>query len=203
VSAFGQDVEEEEERDVLEFAFYGGVGVPSSGISDFSDTLGAKTGWSIGADFGYFASTSLVVGVNFTYYQFGIDTESQAKDLNHRLYSPAFYAKYYFWNEGRLAPYLKAHVGADFAKFTTFLSSEETGGQGRFREQSYDPVLAFGFGGGFVYYTSWYSGLFLEAAYHYGALENAEKVLDNETLNFGESGGVIDIHAGIAVFFGG
>ena len=56
-------------------SIYGGFGIPSGGISDWNDSLGAGTGWEIGMDVGYFLTPSMVLGLNFTYAQFSVDTE--------------------------------------------------------------------------------------------------------------------------------
>ena len=196
LSVVAQDYEEEE-RDILEVSLFGGVGIPSGGISDWSDSLGAKTGWAVGVDFGYFLKSNLVLGLNFTYVQFEIDADNEANQLNHRLYNPSLYLKYYFFGEGNFAPYLKAHVGVDNAKFATFVPDP-----GRYRELSYDPSFAFGGGAGVFYYTSDYSGLFLEVNYHQGLTDGAQKDYEGRTYDFGENIGLIDIHAGISVFFG-
>jgi hypothetical protein len=196
LTAVAQDYEYEE-RDVLELCLYGGVGIPSGGISDWSDTLGAKTGWSIGLDFGYFLTPDLVLGLNFTYLQFEIDTDTEASQLNHRLFNPALYLKYYFFGEGNLVPFLKGHVGVDNAKFATFIEKPEP----RYRELSYDPAFSFGVGGGLFYYTSDYSGLFFELDYHSALSDSAEKESGGTVHSFGENIGLIDVRAGISVYF--
>ena len=191
---------EEEERDILEFSVFGGGAFPGNSIKNWQDTLGAKSGFDLGFDFGYFLTPDLVLGLNFTYAQFAIDTDNEAKSLHHRLYNPALYLKYYFFIENsNFAPYVKGHVGVDNPKFTTFIGNV---GLPRYRELSYDPAFAFGGGVGLLYYTSYYSGLFVEVNYHRALSKDVTKTYEGETYKFGENISLIDVHAGISVFFG-
>ena len=192
-SAFSQD--EEEERDILEIGFYGGLGVPVGGIGDFNDSLGAKNGWALGLDFGYFVTTNIIFGFSFTYTQFGVDGPDLVSDASHRLYSPSLYTKYYFIGESNWEPYLKVHVGLDNPKFTTW-------SKGAYNAISYDPIFAYGFGGGLFYYTADYSGLYIEANYHSAASEDSMCDYETDPLVFGKNIGVIDIHAGIRILIG-
>jgi len=194
VSVFAQ----EEERDVLEVGFYGGLAVPAAGISDWNDSLGAKTGWDVGIDVGYFASSNIVIGLSFVYSQFSIDApaDNPASELKHRLYNPNLYFKYYFIGESNWEPYIKAHVGVENAKFTTPLIAP------KYRAISYDPALAYGFGAGIFRYTSDYSGLYLEATYHLAATSEAKREYAEQTLVFGENLGVVDLHLGIRILIG-
>ncbi len=192
--AFAQD--EEEERDLLEVCLYGGLGSPMGGLGDWHDSLGAKMGWSLGMDFGYFMKPNVVVGFNFQYTQFGIDGPAEVEGASHRLYNPNLYAKYYFQGESDLEPYIKAHVGIENPKFYTSLIDT------KYRSVSYDASFAAGFGVGLFYYRSDYSGLFIEANYHYAATSDAQRVYSEETLNFVENVAVFDIHAGVRVLVG-
>jgi hypothetical protein len=194
-SAFAQD--DEEERDLLEICFFGGVGSPMGGLGDWHDSLGAKLGWSAGMDFGYFMKPNLVVGVNFQYTQFGIDGPDAVKDASHRLYNPNLYAKYYFSGESDFEPYVKAHVGLENPKFTTSIENDA-----RYRAISYDAVLAAGFGIGLFYYRTDYSGLFIEAGYNYADSKDIDRQFSGQTLTFDETIGVLDIHAGVRVLVG-
>jgi len=188
---------QDEERDLLEVCVYGGYGFPSGGASDFGDSLGAKAGLLLGGDLGYFLRYNMVIGFNFTYTQFGIDATGEVGDRSHRLYNPNLYLKYYFMGESDLEPYLKAHVGIENAKFTTLLSDPA-----KYRATSYDPSLAFGFGGGLFYYTADYSGIFIEANYHYANTDGAKKEYLDQTLEFEDNIAVFDIHAGIRFLIG-
>ena len=85
--------EEYEYRDVAEVLVYGGVSVPSGGITNFLDTLGAKTGWDVGVSAGVFLTPSLVLGLDFTYAQYGIDTDNDMITLKHRFYNPMLYVR--------------------------------------------------------------------------------------------------------------
>jgi len=189
---------EEQEKDVLELSLFGGAGIPGSSLKDWNDSLGTKTGWEIGLDFGYFLTPQLVLGFDFTYVQFAIDTKTEAQSLHHRLYDPSLYLKYYIpIQNSNFAPYVKAHAGLDNAKFATLVVNPP-----RYRELSYDPAFAFGVGVGAVYYTSYYSGIYVEANYHRALSKDAEKKFEDQTYKFGTNYGLIDIHAGIAVYFG-
>lgn len=192
VSSFAQDVE----RDVLEVSFMGGLAVPAAGISDWHDSLGANTGWNVGLDVGYFATSNFVVGLSFVYSQFSIDADDEASELKHRLYNPNLYLKYYFIGESYWEPFIKAHVGVENAKFTTSLVAP------KYKAVSYDPALAYGVGAGIFRYTSDYSGLFLEATYHLAATSEAKREYAEQTLVFGENLGIFDLHLGIRILIG-
>ncbi|MDH3891998.1 MAG: hypothetical protein OEV49_13035 [candidate division Zixibacteria bacterium] len=188
--------DEDEARDLLEICVYGGVGSPMGNLSDWHDSLGAKLGWSLGVDFGYFMMPSLVVGFNFQYTQFGIDGPAEVDGAHHRLYNPNLFAKYYFSGESDFEPYIKGHVGIENPKFTTLLTGP------KYRSVSYDASLAAGFGVGLFYYRTDYSGLFIEANYNYAATKDAQRVYAEETLDFVEDISVFDIHAGVRLLIG-
>ncbi|HUV30238.1 MAG TPA: hypothetical protein VMY05_03985 [Acidobacteriota bacterium] len=203
-SVLGQ-VEEEEERDVLEVVGFFGAAIPTAGVAEWMSPggpeIGAKPGIGFGGGIGYFVTGNLVLGVNFTYSQHSLDTQAGTGNLEHRFYNPSLYLKRYFYGESDLVPYVKVHVGLDNPKFTTWVWDEALQ-QFKFRELSYDPALAFGAGVGLFYYTSDYSGLLLEANLHYGLSEDAEGTFQDRTYRFGESNVMIDVHAGVKVFFG-
>lgn len=193
--AFAQ--EDDEERDLLEICFYGGLGSPMGGLTDWHDSLGAKMGWSLGLDLGYFMKPNLVVGVNFQYTQFGIDGPDNLEGSSHRLYNPNLYAKYFFTGESDFEPYIKGHVGLENPKFTTSLEA-----QSKYRAISYDASLAVGLGVGLFYYRTDYSGLFIEVNYNYADTKGVERDFGGRTLSFEETVGVLDIHAGVRVLVG-
>ncbi|MCD6248838.1 MAG: outer membrane beta-barrel protein [candidate division Zixibacteria bacterium] len=207
-----QDDEEEFEKDFMEFAIYGGGAIPMGGLSDWtisnditgSEELGAKSGWDIGFDVGHFLTRSLVVGLNVTYAQFGIDSDEPAvATMNHQMIGPAAYLKYYFQGESNLMPYVKGQVGVDVVKFTTrVMDPNIDNGAFEYRELSYHPGLSFSFGGGLFYYTHDYGGLYLEAAYRTALTSDVISNYEGEEYTFGETAAVLDIHAGIKVFFG-
>jgi len=193
---------EETERDVLELSFYSGLGVPTGGLTDWHDSLGVKPGLLLGLDFGYFLTGDMVLGFNFTYGAYGIDSPTDLPGLKHRFYNPALYLKYYFWGEGDLVPYVKGTVGVDNARFTTGLARmDSTQGASIYRELSYDPAVSFGLTAGAFYYTSDYSGLFLDVTYHNGFTKDAKKVWEGETYKIGENASIIEIKAGINIYF--
>ena len=202
LTVFAQD----EERDVVEMTFFGGLGIPGSGLTDWKtgdpkfelEERAAKTGFDLGMDVGYFLRPNLVVGLNFVYTEFSIDAAEEQSSHNHRLYNPNLYIKYLFEGESNLTPYLKGHVGLENPKFSTFV--ENVAGN-RFREISYDPAFAIGVGVGLIYYTAYYSGLFLEANYHRAYSKSVEATYENMPYEFGEDLGTLDVHGGIRILF--
>lgn len=193
LSVMAQD--EEEGGDIAELNFFGGFAVPGGGITDFGDSLGATTGWTMGIDGGLFVTPALVVGVNFTYTQFGIDGDL-TPGHHHRLFTPSVYARYYFEGESDLLPYLKAHVGVENPKFSTGFSTPQGD---RFREFAYDPSLAAGLGAGLFYFTADYSGLFIETNYNVAFTEDAEHDFGDRTFIFGKNVAIFEIHAGVRI----
>ena len=216
---FAQDEEEELEKDLLEVAVFGGSSVPLGGLSDWTCTtdqgvaeLGTGFGFNVGFDVGYFLTAKMVLGLNLTYSQFTIDTDTvlitntdppEVVSRHHRIWSPSVYFKYYFYGGSNLIPYLKVHAGVDIPKFTTRVFDDNVGHDGgyEYRELSYDPVFAFGFGGGLFYYTHDYGGLYLEANLHNGFTKDSKADYQGNRLVFGETATTIDIHAGVKVFF--
>jgi hypothetical protein len=211
-SVMAQDDDEESEKDFMEVAIYGGGAAPMGGLSDWTvfneatgaDALGAKFGWNVGVDVGRFLTANLVLGLNVSYAQFGIDSDEPAvATMRHQLIGPAAYLKYYFSSESNLMPYLKGQVGIDVVKFTTRVMDPNLGnGAFEYRELSYHPGLSFAFGGGLFYYTHDYGGLYLEANYRTALTSDVISNYEGEEYPFGETAGLFDIHAGITVFFG-
>ena len=206
---FAQDDDEIVEKDLLEVAVFGGAAIPVGGLSDWTSTnelgvtdLGAKTGFDVGFDVGLFLTSKLSLGVNFTFSQFTIDTDSvEAASLNHRIFSPGLYLKYFFSGESNFVPYLKGGVGVDVAKFTTRVRDVNSNSF-VYRELSYDPAVSVSAGAGLFYYTHDYGGLFLEASYRNGFAEDTNGGFQSSEFTFGEQISVVDVHAGIVVFFG-
>jgi len=192
---------EEEAKDFLEIALYGGYVSPSGGLGDFKDSVGAKSGWSVGIDVGYFATPNLAIGLNFSYAQLGIKDFDGQSGLSHRFYNPFLYGKYYFFSESKFAPFIKGMIGLHNAKFTTLVNDLGVG-QMKYRQISYEPSLAIGIAGGAFYYTSDYSGLFVEAEYQMGFSEDSKAEYQGQNLTFGENTGLLNLNAGIKVFFG-
>jgi len=203
--------EEETVKDFMEVAIFGGGSLPIGGLTDWSTTnpttgteeLGTKFGFDAGFDVGHFLTPTLVLGLNLTYGQYGIDSDSAAvASLHHRLICPSVYLKYYFAGESNFMPYVKVHAGVDVAKYTTrvYDGNEESY---IYRELSYDPAPAFGLGGGVFYYTFDYGGIFAEANYHMALTSDVKGKYGDEEYIFGETASVLEIHAGLKVFFGG
>ncbi len=211
VNVCAQDEEEEYfEKDFLEVALFMGGTLPVGGIADWSPSsprgdidLGAKLGFNAGFEVGYFLTADLVLGGNFTYHQMAIDSDvEEVSSSKHRIYSPKLYMKYYFFSESNFVPYLKVLAGIDIIKFTTPVIADAVTDAIKYRELSYDPVFSAGIGAGLFYYTNDYGGLYLEANVHNGFSSNLENDYPNGPYEFGESTTIIDVHAGIKVFFG-
>ncbi len=197
LSAVAQD-DDEIEKDNAEFTFFGGFGLPSGDLSDWgADSLNPGSGSNIGLEGGFFLTSQITAGFNFTYTSFSIDSDDVlATDLTHRLYSPSLYLKYYLPTEGDFVPYVKGVIGLDFVRFTTSVDNVDGS---RYRQLSYDPALAFGIGLGAFYYTADYSGFFVEANYRMSQTENSE--YDANT-KFGINATTMDIHAGFRILIG-
>jgi hypothetical protein len=187
--------------DILEVGFYGGIGIPLGGITEFSDSVGATLGASVGIDIGYFLKPNMVLGFSFIYTRMGHEDIQNLEDkgLYHRLFNPNVYLKYYFQGESSIEPYVKAHFGIEHPRFTTFARHQDGD---RFREISYGGAWALGIGAGLFYFTSDWGGLFVEGNYHYAFSKDNTSQYGLDELTFGENVSVIDIHAGVRVLFG-
>lgn len=193
--------QEEQEKDFLEASIFGGLAVPIGGIADWSDSLGAKSGMTLGFDIGYFLTPSTVLGLTFSYSQFPLDATDEASNLHHRLYNPAIYAKYYFFSESHFAPYFRVQAGVDNPKFVTSVY-DRSSIPPKYREMSYDPAFAIGGGAGLFYYTSDVSGFFVEAGVHHAFSKDAKGTYQDGVYRFAEASSLFDLRAGLAVFFG-
>ncbi len=191
-----------EERDLMEISLFGGLGVPSSGLTDWQtagEDRAAETGFDVGMDIGFMITSKFVSGINFTYTQYSFDDTLEQSNHSHRLYNPNLYVKYLFEGESYFVPYVKGHIGMYFPKFSTFVRNDAGD---RFRELSYDPALGFGVGAGLFYYTADFSGLYLEGNYHYAFTEDVKGSYQGRDYRFGENLSSVDIHFGIRVLFG-
>ena len=194
---------EDETRDVLELSFSLGLGNPMGDLGSWNDSLGASTGILFGLDAGYFLNSDMVLGFNFTYSTYGIDSPLEMPDLSHRFYNPSLYLKYYFWGEGDFAPYVKGSLGIDNLKFTTgAVKQDDESAPPHYRQLSYDPALSVGLTVGVFKYTSDYSGLFLDATYHHAFTKNIERQYNGQTYVFGIDASMVEIRGGISVYFG-
>jgi opacity protein-like surface antigen len=216
LAAVAQD-EEDYEHDVAEFVVYGGVDVPfgdilewsgpsSDAIDDIAPTtateLGAKVGYNMGFDLGYFFAEPLVVGLGFRFSEYSIDSDENdtvADGLKHRLYNPNIFAKYYPMPTSDFSPYLKANVGLTFLKFTTWVSNENGD---RYRQLAYDPAFSYGIGGGLFLYTADYGGFFVEGNYNYVASNTAETEYEGNLYTFDENLSSWEIRGGIRILIG-
>ncbi len=197
LTALAQD--ELEERDLLEITLFGGMALPTGGISDAHNNIpGAKTGFNFGLGLGYFVKSNMVLGFDFSVTKLAADATDEADGTNHRLFTPSLSLKYYLIGESNFEPYIKAHVAVENAKFTTLRVTPERS----YQAVSYDASFAYGLGLGLFYYSADYSGLYLEADYHRAATKDAKRVYDDETVVFGEDVGVINLRAGIRVLIG-
>ena len=194
--------EEEEQRDILEISIDGGLSIPTGDLSNCKDTLGAKVGFSLGLEAGYFVTPNFVAGLNFIYGQYTIDTNSPAKSLHHRLYDPSLYLTYYFFGQSSFVPYLKAQFGLDNPKFATVVTDTNGVQPTVFRELSYDPALSLSGSIGMLVYTSDFSGLFLEASYHHAFSDNITGSFQGTDYSFGVNNNLIEIRFGVRAFFG-
>ncbi len=208
---FAADASAQEEfvgRDILEISVYGGLAVPTGGITDWQtgftspETVnrGAETGYDLAIDIGYYVNYHLNVGLNFRYTEFGIEGDL-TQDHAHRLYNPNLYVKYSFEGESFWVPFIKGHVGVENPKFSTKVF-DKNGSEFKFRELSYSPVLAFGATAGLFYYTADFSGIFLEAGYHYAMTENSWGEYQGEDHAFRENLGTFTINLGVKLIVG-
>ncbi|MBK7141108.1 MAG: outer membrane beta-barrel protein [bacterium] len=195
---FAQD-EAEEERDNLELNFYGGLSMPTGGIKDYSDTLGAKSGLGGGLDFGVFISSQMTLGVGFAYSQFDIDNDNELVTHKHKIYRPNLYLRYYLPSSSDLVPYAHVRVGLDFANLSTEVVDN---GTRKLKELEFDPALSAGFGAGLFYYTSDYSGFFVQADYHQAFSKSTKGDFQGVDYEMGDSYGTLDLRIGLHLLFG-
>jgi hypothetical protein len=200
---------EETGKDFLEVALFGGLSMPIGGITDWTSTgptgtlaMGTKAGFDMGFNIGYYVTPQIVTGLDYTYSQYDIDTDLPSLDSRrHRIYGLAAYGTYYFFGESNFVPYLKAQAGIDIPKFTTSIYDGNIDSY-VYRELSYDPGFAFGFGAGLFYYTYDFGGVYVEANFRNGLTDKVKGKSGNDTYVFGTNESVLDIRAGLKVFFG-
>lgn len=193
INSHAQDKAEKAWRK-FEVTMTGGVSIPVGALKNWYDSVGAKSTFNFGGSGGYFFNDHICLGGYFSYVQFPIDKY----DLNYKLYDVGAYAKYAFTGESNFEPYLKLKAGADFAKFATWVGPNKT----QLHEISYGAGLTMAIYGGALYYTSDYSGIFLEAGYNFAKLKDIGVEYAGEDYKFRDNVGYLDIRAGITVFFG-
>lgn len=204
VSAMAQEEDEYEdiESDILEINLFGGVDGPTGDMLEWSDSLGAKTGYNIGFDLGYFLKDPLVFGLGFRFAEYSIavyEGDEAAADLKHRSYNPNLYLKYYLMPTANFSPYVRADAGLTFLKFTTMVTNVNGD---RYRQIAYDPAFSFSFGGGVFLYTSDYGGFFVEGNYHRVAASEVDAEYEGGTYVFGDNLSSWDVHAGVRILIG-
>ena len=199
ISVFAQEEEtatngQEEKWRNFEVSGFAGAALPSGGIKDWSDSIGAKTGLTFGANGGYYLTEKICLGAYFQYSQLGMEIYSR----NHRLYDAGAYIKYAFVGESNFEPYVKLSAGVLWTKFATWVGPAYT----RLRELSYNPGFKGALSAGLIYYTSDYGGVYAEMGYNYGAVKDKEEDYHSQKFNFSETVNYIDAKFGIVVFFG-
>ena len=199
--------QDDEGRDILEITVFGGLGIPTGGLTDWQtggelglpEDRAAQTGVTTGLEIGYFLTPKLIVGLNFVYTQFSIDESLESPGHHHRLFNPNVYGKYYFEGESNLVPYIKGHMGMENPKFSSKVYNPAGN---RYRELSYDPALAMGIGAGLFYYTADYSGIFIEANYNYAMTDNVSATYLGRTYDFNENVTTFTIYFGVRLLVG-
>ncbi len=197
----GAVAQEEEDRDFFDVSIFGGLTLPGSGMSDWRDTLAAESGYNVGVELGYFVTPSFVLGPTFHFSQFGVDATNEAADQNHRIYAPGLVARYYFFGESFFAPYLRAEVGINFYNFVEEVLDNNSGSV-KYRQIGFDPAFSAAVGAGLLWFTSDFSGIFLEANYHLGFSDSVEGTFQDQTFIYGENAGYVTFKLGVRAFFG-
>lgn len=201
ISAFAQEEEDEERWRSFEITVNGGLTNPTGSLTDWEDSLGAKSGFHFGASGGYYFTERICAGLYFNYTQLKMDDDwSTSGDLNRnfRMYDAGIYVKYAFAGESDFEPYLKLTAGTNWPKFPTWVSPTRS----ILREQSYDPEASFGGYAGCLYYTSDYGGIFFELGYHNDLLKNTVADYHGEKYAIGDNANYFELRGGITVFFG-
>jgi len=194
VSAMAQEDEDEEKWRNFEVTLIGGLNFPMSDFKDWTDSLGAKTGYNIGLSGGYYLTERFSFGAYFAYSAHGMEIY----DLNYKLYDIGGYLKYAFSGESNFEPYFKVSAGAVIPKFATWVTQDRN----LLRELSYDPTLSLGVYAGFLYYTSDFGSLYLELGYHNDMTEDVEGEYASETIKLASKINYLQLRTGITVFFG-
>ncbi len=192
LSAFSQDDEEKWRN--FEVEVYGGLSVPSGTLSDWNDSLGAKTGYNMGLAGAYYFTEKICAGTYFTYTQFNIKDYT----LSYRLYDGGLYGKYCFVGESNFEPYVKLTGGVVWPKFATWIGDDKN----ILRELSYDPALNFGLNIGMLYYTSDFGSIFVELGYNYDLLKDSQSDYAHDNFKLPDNANYINVRAGLTVFFG-
>lgn len=197
-----QAQEDEDRWRSFEVTIDGGLSFPSGTLKDWSDSLGAKPGFHMGAAGGFYFTDRICTGLYFTYTAMKMEhdwaPDAAEWDRHFRMYDFGAYAKYAFSGESNFEPYLKLSGGYNWPKYPTWVTPE----QNRLREQSYNGGFSFAGYLGALYYTSDYGGAFLEVGYQNDFLDGTEADYQGYTYTIDGDPGRIELRAGITVFFG-
>ncbi len=201
-SVFAQDDEEYQSNDILEVSLFGGFSSPQGGITEWNNSLNADNGFNFGLDVGYFLNPNFVLGVNFTYTKFDIMVPASLPEADlttHRLYNGNIYLKYIKLTTSNFEPFIKAYIGVENPKFATYVQHPI---QDRLRLISYDPGFAYGISAGLFYFTSDYSGIYIEGKYHGASTSNVTADYLDAKYDFNEDVKKFDINIGIRLLAG-
>ncbi len=200
-ASFAQDDEGGEKWRNFEVTINAGFDFPMGDLKDWYDTLGAKTGINFGGAGGYYFTNRICVGAYFDYVQFGIEEPVSGlavSEFHYKMYKLGGYIKYALAGESYWEPFARLRLGANFAKFTTWIGDTGT----RLREVSYDPELSGGLDLGVMYYTSEFGGIYLQASYNYERLENTVGNSFGQEFALPYNANYFAISTGVTVFFG-
>lgn len=200
-SLYAQDEEESEKWRNFEVAIRAGLDFPMSDLKDWNDSMGAKTGMNYGLSGGYYITNRICFGAYFNYSSFGLEEPNSLIDvsqMHYKMYKFGGYLKYAFTGESYWEPFVKLRLGANFAKFATWIGQDRN----QLREVSYDPEVSGGLDVGLLYYTSDFGGLYLQASYNYERLENTVGDSFDVEYSLPYNASYFSINTGITVFFG-
>ncbi|MFH2036999.1 MAG: outer membrane beta-barrel protein [Candidatus Zixiibacteriota bacterium] len=186
---------QDEEGSWRNFEVYinGGMGIPFGDINNWLDSLGADPGFQIGVGGGYCFTERFSTGLYFNYSQLEMDGPF---DRNFRLFDFGAYAKYALTGESSFEPYGKISAGMVISKYPTWVL------YGVLREQSYDPDLTVSAGLGLLFYTSEYSGVFIETSYHVDLVEGVKAEYQGNKFSIDHNVSYMQVTIGINAFFG-
>ncbi|MBN2226556.1 MAG: outer membrane beta-barrel protein [candidate division Zixibacteria bacterium] len=194
VAAMAQEDEEEEKWRDFEVTLIGGGSLPMGDFKDWSDTLGANFGFTVGLAAGYYFTERFSAGLYFTYSDHGTDNY----DLGYKMYDIGGYLKYAFTGESNWEPYVKLSGGALAPKFATWVTPDRN----LLRELSYDPAISLGVMAGVLYYTSDFGGIYAEVGFHNDLTKDVEAEYAGETYKLESNVNYIQMRVGVSVFFG-
>jgi len=192
--------EDEEKWRNFEVTLDAGLTIPSGSITDWYDSLGAKSGFGIGGSGGYYFNNSVCMGIYFSYNRLGMEEPASEGTWERKFQTYDFgaYAKYALVGETNFEPYVKFSAGMIWPKFPTWVGEDAN----RLREQSYDPGVSLAGYIGMLYYTSDYGGIFLEVGYHNDFVDGVEADYHGLIYQINDNLNYLQIKGGVTVFFG-